>query len=306
MPLRLEGVISAVVTPFGPQEELDERTLRGHIEFQLAGGLHGLLFTGGCGEFLNLNDDERRRVMNIAVDQVRGRVPVIIGVLSPDTRHVAELARDARKAGADAVLVLPPYYVTPSTTATYEHYRRVACEAELAVVVYNNPARTNVDLNTAALLKLCEIENIVAVKDCDRNTTSLAEKILEMRDRIEILSGEDDLAFATLMLGAKGGIWATPNLFPDLFVTMYDAVLVGNMTLARECHYSFLRFWKLCFGPNHPATLKAAMAISGRKVGDARSPLLSLNDEQLDAVRSSLEPIRQAARIINRAAQTCD
>jgi len=233
MPPKLNGVISAVVTPFGPQEELDEPTLRRHIEFQLTAGLHGLLFTGGCGEFLNLNDDERRRVMDIAVDQVQGRVPVIIGILSPDTRHVCELARDARRAGADAVLVLPPYYVTPSLKAVCEHFRRVASEGELAVVVYNNPARTNVHLDTSALIKLCEVDNVVAVKDCDRNTSSLSEKILETRGRIEILSGEDDLAFVTLMLGSKGGMWATPNLFPDLFVTMYDSVLAGNIELAR-------------------------------------------------------------------------
>ena len=293
MPLKLKGVISAVVTPFGQREELDEPTLRKHIEFQLSAGLHGLLFTGGCGEFLNLNDDERRRVMDIAVDQVSGRVPVIVGVLSPDTRHACELARDARKAGADAVLVLPPYYVTPSLTATYEHYRRIACEGELAVVVYNNPARTNVQLDAAALVKLCEIENVVAVKDCDRNATSLSEKIMEMEGRIEILSGEDDLAFATLMLGAKGGMWATPNLFPEHFVTMYRAVLVGNLDAARQIHYRLLRFWKVCFTTNHPSTLKAAMAMASRPVGRARFPFLQPTDEQLDDVRAALKWVAQ-------------
>ena len=150
MPCTLEDVICAVVTPFGPQDELDEACLRNHIDFLIGAGVTGLLLLGGAGEFLNLNDHERQRVMEIGVDQVRGRVPVIVGALSPSTWHVCMVARMARRAGADAALVLPPYYATPSPTAIREHYVKVAGQAELPIVVYNNPARTNVKIGRAS------------------------------------------------------------------------------------------------------------------------------------------------------------
>ena len=165
--------------------------------------------------------------MEIGVDQVRRRVPVIIGALSPSTGHVCsggpdgKASRRGRRAGSPAVLREPsPSRESGSTTS------RVADQGELSIVVYNNPARTNVNLDLAALLELAEIDRVVAVKDCDRNMASLSEKIREAGDRIQILSGEDDLAFPTLMLGARGGTWATANLFPDIFVAMCQAALV--------------------------------------------------------------------------------
>ena len=293
MPRKLEGVICAMVTPFGAKEELDETALRNHIDFQIDVGVHGLLLTGGSGEFLNLEDHERQRVVEIAVEHVHGRVPVIMGILSPDTRHVCALACRANRAGADAVMVLPPYYVSPSPAAIQDHYLSVAKKGGLPIVVYNNPARTGVNLDAATLLKLAEIDLVVAVKDCDRNLVSLSEKFRDVGNRIQILSGEDDLAFPTLMLGAPGGVWATANLFPEIFVAMYQAALAGDVQSARRYHYRLLRFWKFCFSPNHPAPLKAAMAKAGRPMGKARPPLAALSDEQLANVRPALESVEE-------------
>lgn len=293
MPCQLEGVICAAVTPFGPNEDVDETGLRNHLEFLVASGVHGILLIGGCGEYLNLDDDERRRVMEIGVEQIGRRVPVIAGVLSPDTRHVCLIAQLAKKAGADAVMVLPPYYASPSPSAVRDHYLRVADECELPIMVYNNPGRTNVNLDVAMLLQLAQIDLVVAVKDCDRNLVNLSEKLQELGGRIQILSGEDDLAFPTMMLGAKGGVWATANLFPHLFVRMYEAAMAGNVELARSQHYRLLPFWKAIFVANHPAALKAAMAIASRPVGNARSPLTSLTEENLASVRSALAAVER-------------
>src|SRR5262249_41067986 len=143
--------------------------------------------------------------------------------------HVCTVARMVKQAGADAVMVLPPYYASPSRQAIREHYLNVADQGGLFIVVYNNPARTNVNLDLAALRELAEIDLVVAVKDSDRNLASLSEKILGLGDRIQILSGEDDLAFPTLMLGARGGTWATANLFPEILVAMCQAALSGNV-----------------------------------------------------------------------------
>ena len=228
--------------------------------------------------------------MEIAIDQTRGRVPAIVGALSPSTPEVCAMARRAGRAGADAVMVLPPYYVTPSAAAVETHYRRVADEAGLPIVVYNNPARTHVSLDAAMLLKLAEINEVIAVKECDRDFTSLLDKIQKVGGRIRILSGEDDLAFPTLMLGAKGGIWATSNLFPEIFVSMYQAVAAGHLERARRFHHQLLPLWKAVLVPNHPAPLKEAMALASRPVGKARSPLAS-TEEQVANVRSALEAV---------------
>jgi 4-hydroxy-tetrahydrodipicolinate synthase len=285
---KIEGVICAMVTPFGPNEEIDEPTMRSHIDFQIMAGVHGLMFMGGSGEFTSMNDHERIRMMEIAVEQVNRRVVVIIGLISPGTTHVTELARHANRIGADAIMALPPFYVSPSRSAIYAHYSHLADHGGLPIVAYNNPFRTNVNLDTKMMSELAEIEAVVAMKDCDRNLASLSEKIKVVGHRIQILSGEDDLAFPSLMLGARGGMWATVNLFPEIFVAMYEAALAGKVEVARQHHYDLLPLWKACFVANHPAALKEAMAMASRPVGKARRPLQSLTEEQLASVRAAL------------------
>jgi 4-hydroxy-tetrahydrodipicolinate synthase len=285
---KIEGVICPMVTPFGPNEEIDEPTMRSHIDFQISAGVHGLMFMGGAGEFISLNDRERIRMMEIAVEHVNRRVPVIIGLISPSTTHVTELARHANRIGANAIMALPPFYVSPSRTAIYAHYSHLANQGELPIVVYNNPCRTNVNLDTKMMSELAEIEAVVAMKDCDRDLASLSEKIEVVGHRIQMLSGEDDLAFPSLMLGAKGGMWATVNLFPETFVAMYEAALAGNVEDARRHHYDLLPLWKSCFVANHPAALKEAMAMASRPVGKARPPLQSLTEGQLASIRDAL------------------
>jgi 4-hydroxy-tetrahydrodipicolinate synthase len=203
------------------------------------------------------------------------------------------LARQAGEAGADAVMALPPYYASPCISTIRNHYVRVAGECGLPIVVYNNPARTNINMDADVLLKLAEIEQVVAVKDCDRDLARLSEKLRALRGRVRILSGEDDLAFPTLVLGATGGIWATVNLFPAIFVDMYQAVVAGNIDVARQYHYVLLPLWKACFVADHPAALKTAMAMALRPVGKARSPLASPSDVQVAAIRSALAAVEQ-------------
>src|SRR5205807_561257 len=173
----------ALVTPFDSAGEVDGARLREHVEFQLAAGVDGLMVIGGSGEFVSLDDDERRRVVEIAVEQGRGRVPVIVGLITPSTRHAVELTRHAKEAGADAVLVLPPFYISPSPPGIVEHFYTVADQGGLPIVVYNNPGRTKVNLDAAILSKLTEIEAVVAVKDCERDVSGISEKIQAVGQR---------------------------------------------------------------------------------------------------------------------------
>ncbi|MBI3977365.1 MAG: 4-hydroxy-tetrahydrodipicolinate synthase [Chloroflexi bacterium] len=284
----IEGAITAMVTPFGPEGEIDEPALRRHIDEQVGAGVDGLLVIGGSGEFVSLDDAERRRVMAIAVEHVNRRVPVVVGLLAPGTRHVVELARQAGRAGADAVLVLPPYYISPSAAGIAEHFARVAGEGGLPIVVYNNPGRTRVNLDAEMMARLVEIDAVVAMKECDRDLGSVSEKIQAVGHRIAILAGDDDLAFPTLVLGARGGIWAGSNLAPAPYVEMYRAVVAGNIERARQIHYQLLPFVKAWYIANHPGPLKEAMALAGRPVGRARPPLQPMTADQMAAVRQAL------------------
>jgi 4-hydroxy-tetrahydrodipicolinate synthase len=295
--LDLRGVICASVTPFDARGEVDEPMMRRHLESQLAAGIDGLMVIGGSGEFVSLSDTERRRVVEVAVEQVGRRVPVIVAVLSPGTREVVELARHAATAGADAVLVLPPYYINPSPLGIDEHFSTVADRSGLPIVVYNNPSRTKVSLDATVLARLVEIEAVVALKDCDRDVSSISEKIRAVGDRIAILSGDDDLAFPTLALGARGGIWAGVNVAPAPYIELYRAVSAGHLDRGRAIHDRLAPFIASWYTADHPAPLKGAMALAGRPVGPARGPLQATSPEQLDRVRRALDSLNVASNL---------
>ncbi|KJC59979.1 hypothetical protein UP10_14960 [Bradyrhizobium sp. LTSPM299] len=159
------GIYTAIVTPFTELDEFDEPTFRRLIDFQVDAGVAGLLVIGGSGEFVSLTPAERERVIEVAIDQVAERVPVIIGALAPGTREVQETVRRAAKAGASAALVLPCYYIKPSATGIHEHFVRVADVADIPIVAYNNQSRTGISLDVAALEKLTTISSIVALKE---------------------------------------------------------------------------------------------------------------------------------------------
>jgi 4-hydroxy-tetrahydrodipicolinate synthase len=289
---QLRGVITALVTPFDPAGRVDAAALRGAIDFQVNAGVGGLLVLGGSGEFTSLGDDERRAVMAIAVGHAAGRVPVVVGLLSPGTAHVTALGRHARRAGADALLVLPPFYIAPSPAGIREHFARVA-GVGLPIVVYDNPARTGVTLGAETLAALAEIDEVVAVKECDRDLGRVAGKMRALAGRLAFLSGEDDLAFATLALGAAGGVWMAANLFPELFVALVRAVQAGRLEEARAIQYRLLPIIAATYVTNHPAPLKAALALAGRPAGPARPPLQPPTEAERDVMERALAIARR-------------
>ena len=207
-----KGVYTALVTPFTTDDGFDEAAFRGLIDFQIEAGAAGLLVIGGSGEFVSLAPAERQRVIDAAMDQTARRVPVIVGALAPGTREVQDTVRYASKAGADAVLVLPSYYIKASADGIFEHFARVADAASIPIVAYNNTSRTGLTLDVAVLERLARIPSIVALKECERDLAVVAAKIAAIGDRIAILSGDDDLGFPTFLLGSPGGIFMTANL----------------------------------------------------------------------------------------------
>lgn len=285
---RFSGVITSQVTPFDDNGSLDEARLRQLIDRQLAAGVHGFLIVGNCGEFTNLTDPERVRAVQIAAEQVGGRVPIMAGDFHPNTAQAVSLARAYREVGADAALVVPPYFIRPSLEGVVDYFRAVAAESGLPIVVYNNPARTGLDLSPAIMRRLYHIPGVVGLKDCTRDLAQMAHKAQEAPEGFAILYGDDDMFFAALMMGAHGGILAMANLVPDTAVAIYREATAGHARRANELQNLLLPMIRSWYITNHPAPLKQAMAMIGWPVGEARKPLQPMTAEEAAEVRRNL------------------
>jgi 4-hydroxy-tetrahydrodipicolinate synthase len=279
--------MAACVTPFRDDETIDFDRLGSHIEFLLAAGISGVMVIGGCGEYANLTPEERKQVVTEAVRIIGGRVPVIVGALAPSTREIVDLGTHAAAQGADAVLVLPPYYIKPSFDGVLTHFQTILKETGLNVVAYNIPGRTGMNLSVEQIRALAELDGVIALKECERDVAAISLKIIG--SGLPILSGDDDLGFATLLAGARGAIWASPNLAPKLCVDLYRAAVAGRVDEALALHNRLVQIFARWMLPNHPGPLKQAMAMVGRSAGPARAPLRPCTEEEAKALRAALD-----------------
>jgi 4-hydroxy-tetrahydrodipicolinate synthase len=291
-----KGIYTAIVTPFDEADAFDEQAFRRLIDFQVDEGAAGLLVIGGSGEFVSLTPSERARVIEVAIDQVARRIPVIVGALAPGTREVQDTVRYAAQAGADAVLVLPSYYIKASPAGIFEHFARVADAASIPIIAYNNAGRTGITLDVSMLERLATIPPIVALKECERDLAVISAKIAAVGDRIAILSGDDDLGFPTFLLGSPGGIFMTANLVPAFHRKLFAAatnsdLAVSNLAVARTAHYALLPLVEALYTANHPGPLKDAMALIGHPVGPARAPLQRAGAENLKRAEAALQKL---------------
>jgi 4-hydroxy-tetrahydrodipicolinate synthase len=288
MATRFLGIISSMVTPFDQRGRVDEDRMRQLIDWQLAAGVHGFLIAGNCGEFTNLTDEERVRTVELAVEQVAGRVPIMAGDFHPNTDQATALARYYREAGADAALVVPPYFIRPDLDGVVEFFQSVAADSGLPVVVYNNPARTGMDLTPAIMRRLYHRPGLIALKDCTRDLAQMAQKVQEAPADFAILYGDDDMFAQSLMMGAVGGILAAANLVPEAMVEIYREGTTGDPRKAGDIQNRLLSMIRSWYTVNHPAPLKEAMTLMGQPAGRARKPLQVPGDEQRAEMRRAL------------------
>ena len=286
--LRLSGIHAALVTPFKADESLDEDRLASHLDFLLAAGVQGVVPIGGCGEYVSLDRHERRRVVELTVQLVNGRVPVTAGALAPSTREVLEMGDAAAAAGASALLVLPPYYIRPSLAGVVDHFQCIAERIGLPIIAYNNPPRTGWAMNVEAVAEVAAIPGVVGLKECDRDLANVATKIECVGERIAVLGGDDDLVYWMMLTGAAGAIMATANLAPRLCLELYAACMRGDIASALTLNRKLVALVRVRQGPNHPGPLKELMGMLGRSVGPPRRPLRSMTAEQRERAAALL------------------
>jgi len=283
------GVLPAVVTPF-KNGEVDEEGLRQLIEFQIENGVHGIVPCGTTGESATLSHEEHERVVEITVDQAKGRVPVVAGTGSNNTAEAIRLTAHAKKVGANGVLMISPYYNKPTQEGIYQHYKKVAEEVDIPIIVYNIPGRTASNIEPSTFARLAEIRNIVGVKEASGSMKQITEIIRLCGDKLTVVSGEDFLTYPLMSVGGKGVICVVANIVPRDMADLCNLLLAGDYDKGRELYYRLLPLCHSMFVETNPAPIKAALAMMGKISSDeVRLPLASMSDDNLAKVRKALE-----------------
>ncbi|HEV7860460.1 MAG TPA: 4-hydroxy-tetrahydrodipicolinate synthase [Pyrinomonadaceae bacterium] len=298
----LRGCATALVTPFKTSGAIDEVALRALIEYQIAGGVQLLVPCGTTGESATMTEAEDQRVIKLTVEAARGRAHVIAGTGSNATATSIEYSRTARDLGADAVLVVAPYYNKPTQEGLYAHFRAVAdAVSGLPVVIYNVPGRTSSNITAQTALRLArEVENIVAVKEASGDLAQMMAILRERPENFRVLSGDDALTFPLIALGADGLISVAANEAPALMSRMVNAALSGDWDGARAMHYRLLPLMEANFIESSPGPVKAALAWMNLIEENFRLPLVPVQEKTRARMREvilELGLLREATHV---------
>jgi 4-hydroxy-tetrahydrodipicolinate synthase len=289
----LRGCATALVTPFTTDGRVDEARMRALLERQIAGGVKVLVPCGTTGEAMTLTPEEQIGVVRLTVDTARGRARVIAGVGSNATAATIERAQAARAVGADAVLVVAPYYNKPTQAGLTAHFTAVAkAVAGLPVVLYNVPGRTASNIQAPTVLGLArDVDNIVAVKEASGDLTQIMAILRDRPQDFRVLSGDDAQTLPLIALGAEGIVAVVSNEVPDLMVRMTELALQGNWPAAREQHYRLLPLMEANFLESNPGPVKAAMALMGLLEETFRLPLVPVQEKTKARMREVLQEL---------------
>jgi 4-hydroxy-tetrahydrodipicolinate synthase len=276
----------AIVTPF-TDDGIDFNKLGELINYQINEGTDAIIICGTTGEASTMPDEEHKAAIKFAVEKVNKRVPVIAGTGSNDTRHAIELSKYAEEAGADAILSVTPYYNKTSQRGLVEHFKVIANSIKIPVILYNVPSRTNLNISPETVKTLSEIDNIVAIKEC--NINQVGDIINLCKDKITVYSGNDDLVVPLLSMGGKGVISVMANIIPKDTHDMVEKFLSGDVEGSKDLQLKTLDLIKALFIDVSPIPVKAAMNLLGMNVGSCRMPLIDMTDKNLEILKDSMK-----------------
>jgi len=281
---RFHGAITALITPFAGGE-LDEKGLVDLIEFQIENGIHGIVPCGTTGESATLDFDEHKRVIDLTVRTVDGRVPVIAGTGANNTLEAIELTESAKDSGADAVLSVAPYYNKPNQEGLYLHFKAISEAVDIPIVLYNVPGRTVVHILPETVARLAEIPSIIGIKEACASLEQISDVIRFCPDDFILLSGDDFTSMPTALIGGKGVISVTSNVDPAGMSRMMEAALSGNIAEANKEHYRLFSLMKLMFKSPSPGPAKKALELLGRIQDDTpRLPMTPADESTTQAL----------------------
>jgi len=284
-----KGSLVAMITPFTESGEVDEKGIKELVEFHIKNGTNGIVPCGTTGESPTLSHEEHKKVVDITIEAVAGRIPVIAGTGSNSTREAFDLTSHAKKAGADAALVVVPYYNRPTQKGLYLHYKKLAEEIDIPIIVYNVPSRTGTNLLPETLAKLAQLKNIAAVKEASGNLDQMTQIVELCGDNIVLLSGDDKLLLPVLSIGGKGVISVVANIIPRDVSDMVREFEEGNYQKSKDIFLSKVYpLSNAMFYETNPIPVKTSARLMGLPSGDLRSPLCSMNEDNLTKLKSDL------------------
>ena len=281
------GSFTALVTPFS-NGSLDERAFRDFVNWQIAEGTKGIVPVGTTGESPTLSHEEHKHVVEWAIDEARGRVPVVAGAGSNSTREAIELAQHAETAGADAVLVVTPYYNKPTQEGMYQHFKAINDAIGIPIIIYNIPPRSVIDMSVDTMARLFELPNIAGVKDATANVVRVSQQRAAMGEDFNQLSGEDATALGFMAHGGHGCISVTSNVAPRLCSEFQEACLRGDYRAALLLQDQLMPLHTALFIETNPAPAKYALSVLGKCAETVRLPMVTLAEKTKTAVREAM------------------
>ena len=287
----LQGTFTVMVTPFSEDgRQVDENAIRRFVEWQIQHGVHGLIPVASTGEFLSLTDAERRRVAELVIDQADGRVPILIGAGAENTWDVVRYSREAQDLGADGVLIIPPFYSTPTDDELYEHYATVGAAISIPIMLYNNPATSNVDMLPPLVARLSEIDNVSYIKESTMDATRVRDILRLSNGRMSVFGGI--MGFESFMNGATGWTAVGCNLMPTEFSDLYRLCVESRDIDAASTLYDKLKpVIDLVGQDRYVSATKSALGLMGLPVGPPRPPRLPARDDLLARVRRVVDDL---------------
>jgi 4-hydroxy-tetrahydrodipicolinate synthase len=288
---RLQGCGTALVTPFGERGEVDYPALRALVEWQIAEGIDFLVPCGSTGEAQTLDDAERERVVAMVVETSAGRVPVMAGASSNDTRRAVAEARRMCRVGADCILTATPYYNKPGQGGLYRHFSAVADASPKPICLYNVPGRSAVNLQPAVTLQLADHPNVMGIKEASGDLAQIMQILRGRPERFSVLSGDDWLTLGVVAAGGDGLISVASNEMPGPVRAMVALLLSGDLERAREWHYRLLPLMEANFLESNPAPVKAALALAGRIRNELRLPLVPVTEKTRSTLAAVLKDL---------------
>jgi 4-hydroxy-tetrahydrodipicolinate synthase len=287
----LKGAFAVLATPMKPDQSIDEKGLRENIQWVIREGIHGVITTGSTGEYVSLTEGERKRVTEIAAEEVRGRVPLCIGAGAETTRDAVMYTRFAKEVGADAVMIAPSYYCRPNPDEVYHHYKQISDAVDLPIMIYNNPFTTKVDLAVETVIRLSEISNVKYIKESSGDVRRIGMLALQGKGKIVPFAGFDDLLLESYLMGAEGGVIVAGNICPKMCSQLFDLALVNkDYDKARALYFKMLPLLNLIEGPMGKIVqlAKKGAELVGHAGGPSRSPRLPLTAEEENLLRKIL------------------
>ncbi|HEV2334594.1 MAG TPA: 4-hydroxy-tetrahydrodipicolinate synthase [Stellaceae bacterium] len=282
-----KGSFVALITPFR-NGAVDEPAFQEHVAWQLAQGTHGLVPIGTTGECPALEEDEQERLIALTVEVAKGRAPVIPGTGFNSTAHTIHATKIAKKAGADAALVVCPYYNKPTQEGLYQHFKAVHDASDIPIIIYNIPGRTAVEMSVQTMARLAKLPNIIGVKDSTNDLTRPVKTRLTIEGEFSMLSGEDGTAVAFLAQGGDGCISVTANVAPAQLSQMHEAWQKGNIATVQEINARLMPLHDALFVETSPGPVKFAASLLGRCTAEVRQPLWQTTPETQERVRAAM------------------